>query len=132
MNVEAVRERFSALQNGFAFFDAPGGTQVPDEVGLAIANALREASGNLGAPYATGHAVEAILARAKDDAARFLGATVEEISFGMNMTTLNFALTRTAGRELQAGDEMLFFAGGAVEDQVRALVHGATQPLRDR
>ena len=107
MNVEAVRERFSALQNGFAFFDAPGGTQVPDEVGLAIANALREASGNLGAPYATGHAVEAILARAKDDAARFLGATVEEISFGMNMTTLNFALTRTAGRELQAGDEIV-------------------------
>jgi len=107
VNVEAVRERFSALQNGFAFFDAPGGTQVPDEVGLAIANALREASGNLGAPYATGHAVEAILARAKDDAARFLGATVEEISFGMNMTTLNFALTRTAGRELQAGDEIV-------------------------
>jgi cysteine desulfurase family protein (TIGR01976 family) len=107
VNVEAVRERFSALQNGFAFFDAPGGTQVPDEVGLAIANALRDASGNLGAPYATGHAVEAILARAKDDAARFLGATVEEISFGMNMTTLNFALTRTAGRELQAGDEIV-------------------------
>jgi cysteine desulfurase family protein (TIGR01976 family) len=107
VNVEAVRERFSALQNGFAFFDAPGGTQVPDEVGLAIANALREASGNLGAPYATGHAVEAILTRAKDDAARFLGATVEEISFGMNMTTLNFALTRTAGRELQAGDEIV-------------------------
>ncbi len=107
MNVEAVRSRFSALQNGFAFFDAPGGTQVPDEVGHAIANALREASGNLGAPYATGHAVEAILVRAKDDAARFLGATPEEISFGMNMTTLNFALTRTAGRELQAGDEIL-------------------------
>ena len=107
MNVAAVRERFTALQNGFAFFDAPGGTQVPDEVGAAIANALREASGNLGAPYATGHAVEAILTRAKDDAARFLGATVEEISFGMNMTTLNFALTRTAGRELQAGDEIV-------------------------
>ena len=33
---------------------------------------------------------------------------------------------------LQAGDEMLFFAGGAVEDQVRALVHGATKPLRGR
>ena len=107
MNVDAIRSRFTALQNGFAFFDAPGGTQVPDEVGLAIANALREASGNLGAPYATGHAVEAILTRAKDDAARFLGATPEEISFGMNMTTLNFALTRTAGRELRAGDEIV-------------------------
>ena len=45
VNVDAVRERFSSLQSGFAFFDAPGGTQVPDEVGQAIANALREASG---------------------------------------------------------------------------------------
>jgi len=107
VNVDAVRARFTALQNGFAFFDAPGGTQVPDEVGQAIANALRDASGNLGAPYATGHAVEAILVRAKEDAARFLGATPEEISFGMNMTTLDFALSRTAAREFRAGDEIL-------------------------
>ncbi len=107
MNVEAVRERFSSLQKGFAFFDAPGGTQVPDEVGQAIANALREASGNLGAPYATGRAVEAILARAKDDAARFLGCIPDEISFGMNMTTLDFALSRAAGRDFREGDEIL-------------------------
>jgi cysteine desulfurase family protein (TIGR01976 family) len=107
VNVDAVRSRFSSLQNGFAFFDAPGGTQVPDEVGQAIANALREASGNLGAPYATGHAVEAILTRAREDAARFLGATTDEISFGMNMTTLNFALTRTAARDFAAGDEIV-------------------------
>ncbi|HET7127488.1 MAG TPA: aminotransferase class V-fold PLP-dependent enzyme [Gaiellaceae bacterium] len=107
MNVDAVRARFSSLQNGFAFFDAPGGTQVPDEVGQAIANALREASGNLGAPYATGHAVEAIMTRARDDAARFLGATPEEISFGMNMTTLDFALTRTAARDFEPGDEVV-------------------------
>jgi len=107
VNVEAVRERFSSLRNGFAFFDAPGGTQVPDEVGEAIARALREASGNLGAPYATGRAVEAILARAKEDAARFLGCAPDEISFGMNMTTLNFALTRTAARGFRAGDEVV-------------------------
>jgi cysteine desulfurase family protein (TIGR01976 family) len=107
VNVDAVRERFSSLQNGFAFFDAPGGTQVPDEVGHAIANALREASGNLGAPYATGRAVEGILARAKDDAARFLGCDADEISFGMNMTSLDFALTRTAARGFREGDEIL-------------------------
>jgi cysteine desulfurase family protein (TIGR01976 family) len=107
VNVEAVRARFSSLGNGFAFFDAPGGTQVPDEVGQAIANALREASGNLGAPYATGRAVEAILARAKEDAARFLGATPDEISFGMNMTTLDFAISRAAGRDFAVGDEIL-------------------------
>ena len=107
MNVDALRERFSSLQKGFAFFDAPGGTQVPDEVGQAIANALREASGNLGAPYATGRAVEEILARAKDDAARFLNCTSGEISFGMNMTTLDFALSRTAARDFAAGDEIV-------------------------
>jgi cysteine desulfurase family protein (TIGR01976 family) len=107
VNVEAVRSRFSSLQNGFAFFDAPGGTQVPDEVGQAIANALREASGNLGAPYATGRAVEQILERAKLDAARFLGCLPDEVSFGMNMTTLNFAISRAAGRDFAAGDEVL-------------------------
>src|SRR6478752_9886191 len=107
IDIPAVRARFTALKNGFAFFDAPGGTQVPDEVGAAIAAALRDASGNLGAPYATGHAVEAILVRAKDDAARFLGCSPDEISFGMNMTTLDFALSRAAGRDFAVGDEVL-------------------------
>ena len=106
-SVEAARARFSSLRSGFAFFDAPGGTQVPDEVGEAIAAALRDASGNLGAPYETGRAVEAILARAKDDAARFLGCLPDEISFGMNMTTLDFALSRAAGRDFSMGDEVL-------------------------
>ena len=104
---EAARERFSSLRSGFAFFDAPGGTQVPDEVGQAIANALREASANLGAPYATSRAVGAILERAKADAGRFLGCSGDEISFGMNMTSLDFALSRTAGRDFQPGDEIL-------------------------
>jgi len=106
-SVEAARARFSSLHGGFAFFDAPGGTQVPDEVGEAIAAALRDASGNIGAPYATGRAVEAILAGAKEDAARFLGCTADEVSFGANMTSLNFALTRAAGRDFAAGDEVL-------------------------
>src|SRR5216684_3627493 len=106
-SVDAARARFTSLRSGFAFFDAPGGTQVPDEVGDAIAAALRDASGNLGAPYATGRAVEAILARAKDDAARFLGCSGDEISFGMNMTTLDFALSRAAGRDFASGDEVL-------------------------
>ena len=106
MNIDAVRGRYSSL-NGFAFFDAPGGTQVPDEVGDAIAAALRTASGNLGAQYATGDAIKEIVTRAKADAAGFLGATPEEIWFGANMTTLNFALSRAAGRDFGPGDEVL-------------------------
>jgi cysteine desulfurase family protein (TIGR01976 family) len=80
---------------------------VPDEVGDAMARAVRDASGNLGAPYATSRAVEEILRQAKADAASFLGATPEEIVFGANMTTLDFALSRAAGRDFAAGDEIL-------------------------
>jgi cysteine desulfurase family protein (TIGR01976 family) len=106
-DVQAVRQRFSSLQSGFVFLDAPGGTQVPDEVGNAIARALREASGNLGAPYATSRAVGAILTKAKEDAGTLLGCSPDEIVFGANMTSLNFNLTRSAGRDFAPGDEIL-------------------------
>jgi cysteine desulfurase family protein (TIGR01976 family) len=105
--VEAARARFSSLREGFAFLDAPGGSQVPDEVGEAIAAAMREASGNIGAPYPTGERIEAILGTAKADAGRFLGGEGDNIVFGPNMTSLNFDLSRTAGRDLGPGDEVL-------------------------
>ena len=107
LDVEAVRARFSALQQGFAFLDAPGGSQVPDEVGDAIARALREASANLGAVYATSHRVADILTGAEARAARFLGCEPHEVIFGPNMTSLDFTLSRTAGRDFAPGDEIL-------------------------
>jgi cysteine desulfurase family protein (TIGR01976 family) len=109
-DVEAVRRRFSSLQEGFAFFDAPGGSQVPDEVGDAIARTLREASANLGAVYATSLRVKAILEQAESHAARWLGCDPHEVIFGPNMTSLDFMLSRTAGRQFQAGDEILVSA----------------------
>jgi cysteine desulfurase family protein (TIGR01976 family) len=107
LDVERVRARFSALRHGFAFLDAPGGSQVPDEVGDAIARALREASANLGAGYATSHRVKAILEEAEAGAARMLGCGSHEVTFGANMTSLNFTLSRTAGRDFRPGDEIL-------------------------
>lgn len=107
LDIAAVRARFSALHNGFAFFDAPGGTQVPDEVGQAMATALREASANLGAPYETSRRVQAILEEAELRSAEFLGCSPAEIVFGLNMTSINFALARTASRDWQPGDEIL-------------------------
>ncbi len=105
--VDSVRRRFTALQQGFAFFDAPGGSQVPDEVGDAISKALREASANLGAGYATSFRVKEILEEAEGKAARFLGCEPHEIVIGPNMSSLNFDLSRTAGREFEPGDEIL-------------------------
>src|SRR5713101_396528 len=107
LDVQAARRRFSSLQGGFAFLDAPGGTQVPDEVGEAIARALREASANLGAGYATSRRVGEILEDAERKAARFLGCEPHEVIFGPNMTSLNFMLSRTAARGFSPGDEIL-------------------------
>jgi cysteine desulfurase family protein (TIGR01976 family) len=107
LDVAAVRRRFSSLQGDFVFLDAPGGSQVPDEVGDAIARALRDASANIGATYETSHRVEAILAGAREDGARFLNCSPDDVIFGANMTVLDFALSRTAARDWNEGDRIL-------------------------
>ncbi|HWB22963.1 MAG TPA: cysteine desulfurase-like protein [Gaiellaceae bacterium] len=105
--IESVRARFSSLDAPFAFFDGPGGTQVPDSVIEAISDYLRTANANLGGPFSTSQASVELVDRAHATAARFLGASADEVVFGQNMTTLNFALSRTAGREWTAGDEIV-------------------------
>ena len=106
-SIDAVRARFSALQRPLAFFDGPGGTQVPDSVIEAIAGYLLEANANLGGPFETSHRSEALVASAHAAAAELLNATVDEVAFGANMTTLNFALSRAAAREWTEGDEIV-------------------------
>lgn len=107
LDVAAVRARFTALDRPTAFFDGPGGTQAPDEVIEAMAAYLREANANLGGPFETSVRSDALLVGAHRAAARFLGASPDEVGFGQNMTTLNFALSRTVGRGLRAGDEIV-------------------------
>src|SRR5437899_12846953 len=107
LDVDAVRARFSALQSGFAFFDGPGGTQVPDSVIDAVSTYFRESNANVGGPYDTSRRTEAVIAQARLAAAAFLGCDVEEVVFGQNMTTLKFALTRTAARQFRERDEIL-------------------------
>ena len=106
-SIESVRARFTALQRPLAFFDGPGGTQVPDSVIDAIAGYLRDANANLGGAFETSRRSDALIADARSAAAGLLGATSEEVAFGANMTTLNFALSRTASREWRAGDEIV-------------------------
>jgi cysteine desulfurase family protein (TIGR01976 family) len=106
-DVRAARARFSALDRRLAFFDGPGGTQVPDSVIDAISTYLREANANVSGPYETSRRTEEVVERAHEAAARFLGCSPAECGFGPNMTTLNFALTRAFGRGLEAGDEII-------------------------
>jgi cysteine desulfurase family protein (TIGR01976 family) len=106
-DVQSVRDRYSALRQPLAFFDGPGGTQVPDEVIEAVARYYRESNANVSGPYETSRRTEALVTQSRRTAAEFLHCSPEETIFGANMTTLSFALTRTAGREWQEGDEIL-------------------------
>ena len=107
LDVAAVRDRFTALDRPTAFFDGPGGTQTPDSVVDAMSSYLRDANANLGGPFETSRRSDEIVAAAHEAAGRFLGASSDEVGFGQNMTTLNFALSRTVGRELTARDEIV-------------------------
>ena len=106
-DIEAVRRRFSALDRDLVLFDGPGGTQVPDEVGAAVVEFYRTSNANLGGPFETSRRAVALVDEARATAGRFLGCTADEVTFGANMTSLSFALSRTAARELEAGDEIV-------------------------
>jgi len=102
-----VRAQFRALQVPTAFLDAPAGTQCPDSVIDAIAGYLRTSNANSGGAFGNSRATDALIADARLAAASFLGCSPDETAFGPSMTALNFALTRTVGRTLEAGDEIL-------------------------
>jgi cysteine desulfurase family protein (TIGR01976 family) len=107
-----VRSQFPALSqtvNGHpaAFLDGPGGTQVPQRVIDAITDYLKKSNANTCGAYATSRRTDAIIAGARRAMADFLGCDADEVVFGPNMTTLTFALSRSIGRELGPGDEIV-------------------------
>ena len=89
------------------FFDAPGGTQVPQRVIDAIANYLSTSNANTGGAFLTSQRTDQMIADARAAMADFLNCASDEVVFGANMTTLTFALSRAMGRELKSGDELL-------------------------
>lgn len=107
LDVAAARARFSALQRELVFFDGPGGTQVPDEVIEAVADYYRTSNANTSGPYETSRRTEALDKQAREVAGRFLNCAWDEVTFGPNMTTLSFALSRTAARDWHVGDEIV-------------------------
>ncbi|HYL14946.1 MAG TPA: cysteine desulfurase-like protein [Terriglobales bacterium] len=107
-----VREQFPALSqtvNGHraVFLDGPGGTQVPQRVIDAISNYLTQSNANTGGAYATSRRTDAMIAEARAAMADFLGCDADEIVFGPNMTSLTFALSRSIGRQLGPGNEIV-------------------------
>ena len=107
-----LRAAFPALERrhrGYpvAYFDGPGGTQVPRPVVEAMAGYLYHHNANTHWPYPTSEETDALIAEARSALADFLGATPGEIAFGANMTTLTFHLARGLGRAWGPGDRVL-------------------------
>jgi cysteine desulfurase family protein (TIGR01976 family) len=107
-----VRAQFPALAQTFdshpaVFFDGPGGTQVPQRVIDAIGDYLIHANANTHGAFATSARSDATIEAAHSAMADFLGCDPEEVVFGANMTSLTFMLSRSIGREIQPGDEIV-------------------------
>jgi cysteine desulfurase family protein (TIGR01976 family) len=112
-DVDALRRRFPALaieQDGrpIVLFDGPGGTQVPDSVIEAVGRYYRESNANSGGPFLTSERSDSISSEAHEAAADMLGArAASEITFGPNMTTLTFHVSRSIATALAPGDEIV-------------------------
>jgi len=111
-DVQYIRKQFPALDlivNGHnaAYFDGPGGTQVPQRVIDAMVDYLVRCNANAGGSFLTSRNSDAVLSKARLALADFLGCDADEVAFGQNMTTLNYQLAFALGREAGSRNEIL-------------------------
>ena len=111
-STETIRSHFPALQrqhNGFpvAYFDGPGGTQVPRQVAEAMNDYLFHHNANTHWAYPTSAETDALLLEARQTLADFFNCAADEVSFGANMTTITFHIARALGRAYGPGDEIV-------------------------
>ena len=110
--VSEIRQHFPALErvhNGYpvAYFDGPGGTQVPRYVVEKMTDYLYHHNANTHWAYPTSAETDAAIEHAREVCAEFLNASPAEIAFGANMTTLTYHLSRALGRRFSTGDEIV-------------------------
>ncbi|PWU16154.1 MAG: cysteine desulfurase-like protein [Verrucomicrobia bacterium] len=111
-SVGAIREQFPALEREHervpvAYFDGPGGTQVPRSVVEAMTDYLYHHNANTHWQYHTSAETDAAIAGARQAFADFFNASPQEVAFGNNMTTLTFHVARALGRTWGPGDEVV-------------------------
>ncbi|MDA0194619.1 MAG: cysteine desulfurase-like protein [Bacteroidetes bacterium] len=111
--IENCRKDFPALQRQYngrniVYLDGPAGTQVPTLVIDAISDYYKTSNANTHGQFITTQETDVIMSGVRSKVADFLGApNGSTISFGQNMTTLNYSLSRAIGRILKSGDEII-------------------------
>jgi cysteine desulfurase family protein (TIGR01976 family) len=112
LSVTEIRKHFPALErvhNGYpvAYFDGPGGTQVPRYVVEMMSDYLYHHNANTHWAYPTSAETDAAIEHAREVCAEFLNASPGEIVFGANMTTLTFHLSRALSLNFDSTDEIV-------------------------
>ncbi|MEO5834607.1 MAG: cysteine desulfurase-like protein [Nakamurella sp.] len=106
-DVVAFRAQFPALRSGVAYFDGPGGSQVPSAVAEAVAGTMTAGLSNRGTVTATERLADDVVTQARQAVADLLGATPRGVVFGRSMTELTFSFSRALARTWKPGDEVV-------------------------
>jgi len=106
-DVKRLRAQVPALVEGMAHFDGPGGTQIPEPVAAAMADALRSAVSNRGRGNAAERRADDLVTGARSAMADLLGADPRGIVFGRSMTQITFDIARTLAQDWGPGDEVV-------------------------
>jgi cysteine desulfurase family protein (TIGR01976 family) len=106
-DVARIRSLYPALQDGYAYLDGAAGTQVPQAVIDAIADAYRHGIGNLGGAFPASDRSGAIVEACRAAVADLVGGRPDGVVLGPNMTTLTYRFARALSRDWRAGDEVV-------------------------
>ena len=106
-DVARVRASFPALRDGAAHFDGPGGSQVPRQVGHAIAGTITAAIANRGTVTAAEQRADEVVNESRQAIADLLGATADGVVFGRSMTQLTYDVSRAMAKQWSAADEVV-------------------------
>ena len=106
-DVAAVRSQYPALTSGEAFFDGPGGTQVPQPVVDAVATTLASPVSNRGPKTAPQRAADEIVHACRAALGDLLAADPRGIIFGRSMTQVTYDLSRAIAKTWEPGDEVV-------------------------
>ena len=106
-DVNRIRADFPALNAGLAFFDGPGGSQVPSQVGRAISDAITKPISNRNVVTQSERNAEEIVINFRQAVADLINADPGGVVYGRSWTQITYDFSRTLAKTWSAGDEIV-------------------------
>ena len=106
-DVQRIRSYFPSLNTGLAFFDGPGGSQVPTVVGDAIAQAITKPISNRNVVTESEKNAEEIVRGFRHAVADLIDVDPRGVVYGRSWTQLVYDFSRTLAKNWQEGDEIV-------------------------